>query len=273
MEIPEIDKLLNADKDNIRSMRQILPRVSSDLPRLLNEPAVLYDICGRVFGQEVAPHDRIVIPDVTGGSGQVLPLNIIRGLLFSQIGILYLMAAADFLRMRVTAPLAYLRLQCESVALMKLMRQNPSIAGEWVAIQTDEQGRRFFSKYSKQVREVLKSYGLASHYDIASGSALHSRFIGLARRFSFSRREETVRTIPTYGTLVQEFDPKHPEYFLTEVFSILNAQAHIFANMQDLAPEIADPILLETRIPSFIQRVARFDAQFRQAVSRVMRES
>jgi hypothetical protein len=142
-----------------------------------------------------------------------------------------------------------------------------------LAIQTDEQGRRFFSKYNKRVRKVLECYGLASDYDMASGSALHCRFIGLARRFSFSQKEGTARIIPTYGTLVQEFDPKHPEYFLTEVFSVLNAQACIFAKMQDIAPEIADPILLETRIPSFRQGVARFATQFRQAVSRVMRES
>jgi hypothetical protein len=271
MDIPDIDQLLNADEENTRSMRPFLAPVNSDLPRLLNEPAVLYDICGRVFGQEVAPHDRTTIPDVAG-YGQVLPLNIIRGLLLSHIGTLYMMAVADILRMRVTAPLAYLRLQCESVALMKLMRQIPSIAGEWAAIQTDEQGRRFFSKYNKQVRTVLESYGLASTYDIASGSALHSRFIGLARRFSLSQREGTGRTVKTYGTLVQEFDPKHPEYFLTEVLSTLIAQAHIFANIQDIAPEITDPILLETRIPSFIQGVARFDAQFRQTISHVLRE-
>jgi hypothetical protein len=129
VDIPEIDQLLTADEKNARSMRQFLARVSSNLPKLLNEAAVLYDICCRVFGREAAPHDRTTIRDVAGGR-EVPPLYLIRGLLLSHIGTLYLMAVADFLRMRVTAPLAYLRLQCESVALMKLMRQDPHIAGE-----------------------------------------------------------------------------------------------------------------------------------------------
>jgi hypothetical protein len=265
VEIPDIDQLLNADEANVRTMREVLAGVSADLPRLLNEASVLYTTCSRSFGQGGSEYLRAMISD--RNAREELKASLIRGLLLNEIGGLYAMAVADFLRMRVTAPYAYVRLQCESLALMKLMRQNPGIAEEWVAIETDDQGKRFFNKYKNQVKTVLQSYDLASAYDIASGSALHSRFIGLARRFRLSQREEGGRTIQNYTILTQEFDPKYPQYFLAEVFLTLNVQARIFAKIQDIAPEIADPILLKTRIPSFLQGINRFEAQFRQAVA------
>jgi hypothetical protein len=143
VEIPDIDQLLNADEANVRTMREVLAGVSADLPRLLNEASVLYTTCSRSFGQGGSEYLRAMISD--RNAREELKASLIRGLLLNEIGGLYAMAVADFLRMRVTAPYAYVRLQCESLALMKLMRQNPGIAEEWVAIETDDQGKRFFN--------------------------------------------------------------------------------------------------------------------------------
>src|SRR5262245_50500860 len=97
---------------------------------------------------------------------------------------------------------------------MKLMRQNPSVGKEWRAIQTDDEGKRFFGKHQKRLKTILQSYELASAYDRSSGMALHTRFIQLSRRFRSSQREESQHTIQENMVLAQEFDPKHPHYFL-----------------------------------------------------------
>jgi hypothetical protein len=262
MEMSEIDQLLNADEANVRTMRQFFADVSRELPKLLNEAAVLYEICCRAFGQGVSEHARALLPD----KKQLYP-KAVRGLLLAQIGTLYTMAVADFLRMWVTAPLANVRLQCESLALIKLMEQNLAVAQEWQAIQVDEEGRRFFKKYKKGVKAILQSYNLASAYDRASGVALHSRFIGLARAFRYHERQESYRSTQTHSILAQEFDAKSPQFFLAEVLFVLRVQAHIFAHIQDALPEIIDPILLEPRIPQFCKKVARFDESLRKWLS------
>jgi hypothetical protein len=53
--------------------------------------------------------------------------------------------------MRLTALLGYIRLQCESIALLKLMSENSSVTEQWVNIRTDKDGKAFFQKYQKRV--------------------------------------------------------------------------------------------------------------------------
>jgi hypothetical protein len=62
--------------------------------------------------------------------------------------------------------------------------------------------------------------------------------------------------------LAQEFDEKEPDYFMVQVFHVLHIQARIFSSLKDAVPEINDPLLLETRIPQFIQRADRLFRRF-----------
>ena len=182
-----------------------------------------------------------------------------RGLLFARVGVLYATAVADLLRMRLTVPLGYVRLQCESIALLKLMSENSSIAQQWVNIQTDKDGRDFFKKHQKRVMAILETYNLSEAYNQTSGSALHSRFIGLARGYKSTRHEDGLRVVEQHRINVQEFDPNKPHHFMIIViFTVLRVQALIFASLRDVIPEINDPLLLETRIPQFIECVNRF---------------
>ena len=62
--------------------------------------------------------------------------------------------------------------------------------------------------------------------------------------------------------LAQEFDGENPDHFMVQVFHALHIQARIFASLKDAVPEINDPLLLETRIPQFIERVDRLFRRF-----------
>ena len=45
---------------------------------------------------------------------------------------------------------------------------------------------------------------------------------------------------------------------LRVIFTVLRVQALILASLKDVVPEINDKLLLETRIPQFIERINRF---------------
>jgi hypothetical protein len=259
VEMPEIDQLLAADEANVRTMRRVFAGVSDELLDLLNEADALYRTCCRAFGQSVNSNEAVV---------NQVQTQYIRGLLLAQIGTLYAMIVTDFLRMRVTLPLMNVRLQCESLGLLKLMEQNPAVAQQWQEIQTSEQGKRFFSKYQPTIKRILQSYDLAADYDRCSTVADHSRFIGLARRFRLVTKEDGHRRSQLHTILAQEFDKEHPYYFLVEVLFALQVQARILANIRDAVPEVTDPILLETRIPRFWDGVARLRDDWTKRLSR-----
>jgi hypothetical protein len=274
-QMPDIDNLLAADEKNVREMQRLFASYQG-LPDLLNEASVLYTTCSRAFGQTLS-HEINSLPRNTHPDKHVIAELLAkrhRALLFTRIGVLYGTAIADLLRMRLTAPLGYIRIQCESIALLKLMSEDPSIIQQWVNIQTDKEGRSFFQKHQKRLMTILGTYNLSDIYDQTSGSALHSRFIGVARGYKFARYEDGSHIIDSDKILVQEFDPEKPHYFMIVViFTVLRAQTLIFANLHDAIPEINDPLLLETRFLQFITRVNHFMARTRKHFSQYVQNN
>src|SRR5712691_2809329 len=259
-QIPEIDRLLAADEANVQTMRKVFTDYSQELPELLNTASELYTTCSRAFGQALSDETRGLLID--NSAVEKIQAKVQRGLLLARIGVLYSTAVTDFLRMRLTMPLACVRLQYESLALVKLMFENPSVAQQWMSIQTDKDGRTFFYQHQKRLKAILETYSLAEVYDQTSGVALHSRFIGLARGYRTARRSDGHRITQSYIMLAQEFDGENPDHFMVQVFHVLHIQARIFASLKDAVPEINDPLLLETRIPQFIERVDRLFRRF-----------
>jgi hypothetical protein len=159
VDIPGVDELLKADEGNVQTRLKFFADVSTDLPLIINEVSVLYTTCCRVFGQGVSEYARVGAP-----TEAELLAKTLHGLLLARISVLYAMAVADFLRMRVTTPLAHVRLQCDSLALIKSMEQDSSIAQQW----KKDDGKCFYQDYQARLKAVLRSYELASHYDRAS---------------------------------------------------------------------------------------------------------
>jgi hypothetical protein len=141
-QIPEIDRLLAADEANVQTMRKVFTDYSQELPELLNAASELYTTCSRAFGQALSDETRGLLID--NSAVEKIQAKVQRGLLLARIGVLYSTAVTDFLRIRLTTPLACVRLQCESLALVKLMFENPSVAQQWMNIQKDKDGRTFF---------------------------------------------------------------------------------------------------------------------------------
>jgi hypothetical protein len=260
-QMPDIDGLLSADEINVRQMQKLFENYQG-LPELLNMASVLYSTCCRVFGQTLSQEMR-GLPHDTAVKQKVLA-KLQRSLLLARIGVLYTMSVTDLLRMRLTGPLGYVRLQCESFALIKLMFEEPSIAQEWMAIETDKDGKAFFNKYQKRVKTILSAYNLSDTYDQTSGTASHSRFIGLARGFKHEHLNDGHRVTDRHIILAQEFNSNKPDSFMLYVFKVLQVQAQIFAFLSDAVPEINDPLLLETRIPQFVAQEEHLFGRFRE---------
>src|SRR5262249_27179543 len=195
-QMPDIDRLLEVDGKNVRAMQKVFAGYQG-LPELLNEAVVLHQTCSRALEQALRheshhqPYDLPLDSPITAG----VEAKLFRSFLFARLGNLYAAAVADLLRMRLTAPLGYVRLLCESIALLKLMAEDASILQQWVNIQSDQDGKTFFQKYQKQVRHVLSAYNLAEAYNQASGSAVHCRFIGVARGYQSIRQTDGLRSI------------------------------------------------------------------------------
>jgi hypothetical protein len=209
--MPDIDRLLEADEKNVREMQKLFANYQG-LPDLLDTASVLHKTCSHALGQALSHEINHLPRDLPLDSPLVAEVQTKyqQGFLFARLGVLYAAAVADLLRMRLTAPLGYMRLQCESIALLKLMSEDFSITQQWVNIQSDKDGKAFFQKYQKRVMSILSTYDLADIYNQTSGSAMHSRFIGLARGYKSTRHTDGLRSTDHHMILVQEFDSNKP---------------------------------------------------------------
>jgi len=289
--IPEIDKLLACDEENIKETRRFLSDFSGDLPEALNQAAVLYATAGRCFGQGLPDHFRALAAEIAAfglntiaeleakldapaPAGQEAAhrqaLDVLnryydresRGILLARLGVLYATAVTDLLRMRVTGPLGYVRIQCESLALMNLMRKNPALAREWRHILTEANGKAFYNAHQRSVKAELRAFALEFAYDNASSTALHSRFSGAALGLEVSSQVVNGKIIQDIKVKAQELDPDNPNLFLLIVLHVLRVQERILRSLPTTCPEIDDRLLIDKRIPAFNQAVDALYEQF-----------
>ena len=224
-------------------MHRFFAAFSQDLPELLNTAAALHTTSSRAFAQGVSDYG----PNLSNGGMDKATSNewdakLMRGFLLCRIGVLYGIAAAKFLRMRITTPFACIRIQCESLTLIKLMHESPELAQEWREIATDEQGAAFYRKYQSRVKEVLRSYSLAFSYDKASSLILHSRFPGITFGYQRLSPPDIDQLNDFFSLYAQEFNPDRPDPFLVYLIHMIIVQERIFSNLSNAALEIPDPL-------------------------------
>lgn len=270
-EVTDVDELISCDSANVEVCKSALADVSPCILEAIAGASSLYVTLNHIYAQSSENHfveveetverlgldsDGLLLdlaktdPTVRGVVDRFVSRDA-RALLLARLGVLHTQAFADFFRMRVTAPLAYLRIQAESVALIVLMSREPSIAQEWSDIRTDEDGRRFYRSYQNRVVGVLQDSRLLNVYELASGGAVHSRFAALARSMSITHTSEDGKFRREYLVRAQEFDPDDPVLFYVTVAHALRVQENIFRELVRSVPEIDDPIFTADRIPRF----------------------
>ena len=269
----EIDDLLSKDSANVDTCKAFLRAVSPSIPEAISEASSLFTTLNRVYAQsqQFADHFREV-KDFMKATGLDSDRELLeraktdssakrvysrfqareaRALLLMRAGVLYDWAFTDFLRMRVTGPLAYLRVQVETIALIVLMTQDPDVAHEWFEIGSDEGGKKFFRNHQSRIIKQLRDAELLAIYELASAGAVHSRLAGLCRSASVVHETSQGERRTEYRVRHQEFDPADPVPFELTVVNALRVQERIFRQLVRSLDEIDDPIFIQDRIPRF----------------------
>jgi hypothetical protein len=169
----------------------------------------------------------------------------------------YVWAVTDLLRFRVTSSQAHLRVECEAIALLRMMYERPEIAWRWFSLKDDADGRAFFREHQSDVRKMLRFYELHDTYESASATAQHARFASLVRGLSFVSIEEDARRGVEIRMVVQEFDRDRPESFILQAALTARVQERVFRALLDGMPEAYDPILVEGKLPLYNAMVER----------------
>ena len=157
-----------------------------------------------------------------------------------------------------------MRLEIESVALMSLFQGKKDLAYTWFNLKGDQQGKAFFNKTKKDVSEFSKQFELTVEWNLASSAAQHSRVIGIVDGLSISRSSQSDRYRDNFSVAFQDFDPEKPEQLIVRALYILRTQAKLLIPLQLALPEVSDPLLLETRIPKFINNLGLLYEKFKR---------
>jgi len=187
-----------------------------------------------------------------------------RAILLLQTYRSYMWAATDIRRLRVGNAIGLMRLEIESVALMSLFQSKNELAYRWFNIKGDQQGRDFFNKTKKDVSKFSEGFELTVEWNLASSAAQHSRFIGIVDALSISSSSQIDRYTDNYSVAFQDFDQEKPEQLIVRALYVLRTQAKLFVPLQLALPEVRDPLLIETRIPKFINKLGLLYDKFQK---------
>ena len=164
----------------------------------------------------------------------------------------------DLLRFRVTAAAGAGRLQSEAVALVRLFRDEPVRATQWLEAGLDDAaGRRFHNQTRQALAGFIAGFGLELAYERGSSSAQHVRIGSTVRGVNISDE----------GTLLrdQEIDPEQPYGYLLFAWWMLTVQAKVFAALRDTLREVAENCEgWRASVNAFIREVDRFHGVLRE---------
>jgi hypothetical protein len=106
---------------------------------------------------------------------------IARSYLILRLGRDFFFGLSDLLRHRATSMVGYLRVQCETTAILALLGENSAMAVEWLNMTSPDEGKDFYRKHHGKITSKLKELGLYDHYETGSNMSLHSRVFGVAQ--------------------------------------------------------------------------------------------
>jgi hypothetical protein len=258
-----IQRLLNADEDNLKKTTAVLAGAEEYLVEAFHETAALFNQVIDSFNREhrwkelvprldaIAAEHGITKDQLRENSEQYGVASMIdevvalstNKILLRMCERYWALASAEILRLRVSPAHGYVRLQAEAVGLMKLFLGNHPLAKKWWNIQDDEDGKAFFGKTNKKIYAELKRWGLNDSYEISSAVAHHVRPASFVRNLNL---DNEVITLPD-----QEF--QRPASFYLTVWYFHRMQARVLAAILDAN--------FGEREPEVLQRVRAFESQ------------
>jgi hypothetical protein len=164
----------------------------------------------------------------------------------------------DLLRFRVTAAAGAGRLEAEAVALVRLFRDEPATATQWLQAGLDDAaGRRFHNQTRQALAGFIAGFGLEVAYERGSSSAQHVRIGSAVRGVNITDEGTVLRD--------QEIDPERAYGYLLFAWWMLTVQAKVFAALRDTFRETAENCEgWRASVNTFIREVDRLHAVLRE---------
>lgn len=207
------DRLFECDLQNYQEAKRALNTIDSKALETANECAAVFERVGQVFGrvcryrefhevlnnwlakQPLPAEQAVKLLQRAASVGNQFPedptrqakealerLHSIIGRIYLllRLGRDYLLGLGEILKLRITPAMGYLRVQAESLALLKLFANEPRIAQEWLDATSAQSGRQFYRNNHSKIVETVKALDLYEHYERGSWMALHSRVPGVS---------------------------------------------------------------------------------------------
>jgi len=302
MRMSEIDQLLKADEENAEKTRRFFLEFDNELLDAFDEGNNIVQTFMRSFGQNATDDiDQTAITEISKKSG----LNekelaaIIRGekkdssyigltkdldqiqaqyycrraraLLTLQIFRSFMFAGTDIRRMQVVRAFGQLRPAIEATALITIFQSENKLAVDWYNIRDDIGGKAFFRETINRINKFCKTYDVENEWNLSSAAAQHSRLIGLVDGLKVNQYVNGIRRTQEYKLSLQDFNPERPAEFISRALYILRVQAKLLLPLEIALPEASDPLLRETRIPNFRNKIERlykvFEVKFSDYLS------
>ena len=102
----------------------------------------------------------------------------LRCMLFLRVRRDYLRGLSDIIIGRTNSGIGSLRVQAETLAILKLMAEQPRMWKDYIDWNHGAD-QRFYNKYHRRIRAQVKDWQLDDVHDMASSSAMHSRIDGI----------------------------------------------------------------------------------------------
>lgn len=274
----ELDELMQADAANILNSRKALVDFDPELPSALDTIAAMFNTFKRCMVGALDDSADLATLDgcskELGIDGDALVSQIqsqargtsaldrartawfrllarrARGIVFLLLQRQFMWAASDLLRMRLTPAIGYGRQEAESLALLFLMRDDPTIGRRWLKLATDSDGKTFYREFQGRILEVIERLDLSGAYEAGSGTSLHVRFASAVRGLSLHRRPNEV------WLGYQEVRQDDPCSYFLEVLSFLRTQERVLRGLGPAFPEVSDLIWPE-RVQLFGRTIDR----------------
>lgn len=178
---------------------------------------------------------------------------LVRALLLLRMRRDYLIGVSDLLKNRINQGLGSLRIQSESLALLRLMYDEPRIAREWLDADIGQSGRDFHNSHHSTLVGFVKDWNLKHYHDIASTVALHSRISGLSGAAQAAGGLAVVKGGVELSLLTG--DTLDPAEFFLSVCYFLRFYDRAFSKIDNIVPEVAGDGDLKATLARFADAV------------------
>jgi len=143
------------------------------------------------------------------------------------------------LRNHAVAAMGYLRVQCETAAIVKMTADSPDVGADWWHAITIGEGRAFYRRHNKMVAKTLKRAGLYTYYDIGSSMAMHSRGAGIVHGILYGGETEETDDTATIKVTFQDLDSPADifRYFASYILAHKSIAKLVEAGLPELTAE------------------------------------